>query len=191
MRGAFQIHLNPLFLLVLWANGVFFLQLEGCWPGQRTPISGGPVYLSLSGTSSLVCPAWVALSGTWRSRRHSPRDHLSTQALSPRQGGDTDTVKTTQILEVTEMKTLIRIINKTRINKMRNERIREICGIQTVTSWVQRRRTEWCVHISWTSDDRLARRVHDATPVVGRNRGRPMKRWRDALMWTGPRPTRK
>jgi len=47
-----------------------------------------------------------------------------------------------QILEVTEMKTLKRIINKTRMDKMRNERIRETCGIQNITLWVQRRRDE-------------------------------------------------
>ena len=80
------------------------------------------------------------------------------------------------------MKALRRIINKTRADKMRNERIREICGIHTVTSWVQRRRTEWSVHISGMAEDRLVRRVHDATPVGRRNRGRPMKRWRDALV---------
>ena len=45
------------------------------------------------------------------------------------------------------MKTLRRIINETRIDKIRNERIREICGIQTITSWVQRR-TKWSMHIS-------------------------------------------
>ena len=45
----------------------------------------------------------------------------------------TDTAKTMQILEVTEMKTLRRIINKTRMDKMRNERIRETCGIQNIT----------------------------------------------------------
>ena len=47
------------------------------------------MYLSLSSTSPLVCLAWVALPGTWRSRRHSSQEHLSAQALSSRQGGDT------------------------------------------------------------------------------------------------------
>ena len=93
----------------------------------------------------------------------------------------TDTAKTMQILEVTEMKTLRRIINKTRMDKMRNERIREICGIQNITSWVQRRRTEWSMHISRMAEDRLVSRVLDGIPEGKRNRGRPMKRWRDAL----------
>jgi hypothetical protein len=54
-----------------------------------------------------------------------------------------DTARTTQILEATEMKTLRRILNKTRIDKIRNERVHEICEIHNITSWVQRRRTEW------------------------------------------------
>ena len=40
----------------------------------------------------------------------------------------TDTAKTMQILEVTEMKTLRRITNKTRMDKMRNERIGKHVG---------------------------------------------------------------
>ena len=93
----------------------------------------------------------------------------------------TDTAKTMQILEVTEMKTLRRIINKTRRDRMRNESIRETCGIQNITSWVQRRRTEWSMHISRMAEDRLVRKVHDGIPEGKRSRGRPMKRWRDAL----------
>ena len=86
-----------------------------------------------------------------------------------------------QKLEVTEMKTLRRITNKTRMDKMRNERIWEICGIQNITSWVQRRRTEWSMHILRMAEDRLVRRVHDGIPEGKRHRGRQMKRWRDAL----------
>ena len=73
-------------------------------------------------------------------------------------------------------------MNRTRIDEMRNERIREICGIQTVTSWVQGRRTEWSVHIARMAGDRSVRGVHEATLVGRRNRGRPMKRWTDALV---------
>ena len=86
-----------------------------------------------------------------------------------------------QILEVTEMKTLRRIINRTRRDRMRNESIRETRGIQNITSWVQRRRTEWSMRVSRTAEDRLVREVHDGIPEGKRSRGRPMKRWRDAL----------
>ena len=49
------------------------------------------------------------------------------------------------------------------MDKMRKERIRETCGIQNITSWVQRRRTEWSMHISRMAEDRLVRRVHDGS----------------------------
>jgi hypothetical protein len=85
------------------------------------------------------------------------------------------------MLEVTEMKTLRRIINKTKRDRMRNGRIRESCEIRNITSWVQRRRIEWSEHISRMADDRLVRKVRDGIPEGKRSRGRPMKRWRDAL----------
>jgi hypothetical protein len=92
-----------------------------------------------------------------------------------------DTAKTTQMLEVTEMKTLRRIINKTKWDRMRNDRIRESCEIQNITSWMQRRRIEWSEHISRMADDRLVRKVCDGIPEGKRSRGRPVKRWRDPL----------
>ena len=79
------------------------------------------------------------------------------------------------------MKTLRRIINKTKWDRMQNDRIRELCEIQNITSWVQRRRTEWSEHVSRMADDRLVEKVHDGIPEGKRNRGRPMKIWRDAL----------
>ena len=63
------------------------------------------------------------------------------------------------MLEVTEMKTLRRITNKTKWDRARNDRIRESCEIQNITSWVQRRRTEWREHISRMADDLLVRKV--------------------------------
>jgi hypothetical protein len=77
------------------------------------------------------------------------------------------------------MKTLRRILNNTRIDKIRNERIRETCEIQNITSWAQRRRMEWSLHIARMAEDRLVRKVHDGMPVGKRNQGLPKKRWRD------------
>ena len=54
---------------------------------------------------------------------------------------------------VTEMKILSRITNKTKWDRARNDRIRESCEIQNITSWVQRRRIEWSEHISRMADD--------------------------------------
>jgi hypothetical protein len=84
--------------------------------------------------------------------------------------------RTTQILEAMEMKMLRRILNKIRIDKIRNKRIREICEIQNITSWVQRRRTEWSMHISRMMEDQIVRRIHGRIPLGKRNRGRPVKK---------------
>ena len=77
----------------------------------------------------------------------------------------TDTAKTRQFLEVTEMKTLRRIINKTKWDRIRNDRIRELCEIQNITFWVQRRRTEWSEHVSRMADDRLVKKKRRETEV--------------------------
>ena len=61
-------------------------------------------------------------------------------------------------LEINEMKTLRGIINKTKWDRVRNDRIRELCEIQNITSWVQRRRTEWSEHIPRMADDRLVKK---------------------------------
>jgi hypothetical protein len=89
--------------------------------------------------------------------------------------------KTRHLLEVTEMKTLRRIINKTKWDRILNDKIRELREIQNITSWVQRRRTEWSKHVLRMADDRQVKKVHDGIPEGKRNQGRPMKRWRDAL----------
>ena len=89
-----------------------------------------------------------------------------------------DTAKTRQILETAEMKTLRRIMNKTRLKKIRNRDIREKCEIQNIGDWVHRRRIEWNAHLSRMNEDRIVRRMrHNGR----RSRGRPMKRWSDAL----------
>jgi hypothetical protein len=79
------------------------------------------------------------------------------------------------------MKTLRSITNETKWDRMRNDRIREPCEIQNITSWIQRRRTEWNERISRIADDRLVKKVRDGIPEGKRNRGRLMKRWRDVL----------
>ena len=51
-----------------------------------------------------------------------------------------DTAKTSQLLEMTEMQTLRRIMNVTRLDRMTGEDIKEKCGIQKVGEWIKRRR---------------------------------------------------
>ena len=55
------------------------------------------------------------------------------------------TPKTSQLLEMTEMQTLRRIMNVTRLDRMTGEDIKEKCGIQKVGEWIKSRRAEWYV----------------------------------------------
>ena len=76
-----------------------------------------------------------------------------------------DTAKTRQILETTEMKTLRRIMNKTRLDKIRNRKIQGKYEIQNIGDWVQRRRIEWNALISRMNEDRIVRRVRENVPI--------------------------
>ena len=83
-------------------------------------------------------------------------------------------------MEVCETKSLCRNAGKTRIDRV-NEDIRGKCNIQKVSVWVQRRRTEWNARVLRIDEDRLVGKVHDNNPTGKRRRGRPRKRWKDAL----------
>ena len=90
-----------------------------------------------------------------------------------------DTAKTSQLLETTEMKTLRRIMNVTRLDRMKSEDIRKKCGIQKLGEWIKKRRTEW--YVGRMPEDRLGKKVMTNKPIGIRSRGRPKKRWYDDL----------
>lgn len=92
-----------------------------------------------------------------------------------------ETAKTKKLLEVTEMKTLRKIINKTRRDRVRNEEVRRICDIKPITDWVDHRRTEWDKHISRMEQDRIVRMARDKSPQGRRSIGRPQRRWKDSV----------
>ena len=55
------------------------------------------------------------------------------------------------------MKTLRRIMNVTRLDRMKSEDMREKCGIQKVCEWIKRR-AEWYAHLRRLPEDRLVRK---------------------------------
>ena len=54
---------------------------------------------------------------------------------------------TSQMLEANEMKVLRKIVDKTKIDRIRSQQIRESCGIQPMNEWVKKRR-EWEEHVA-------------------------------------------
>ena len=51
------------------------------------------------------------------------------------------------MLEANEMKVLRKIVGKTKIGRIRSQKIRESCGIQPINEWVERKR-EWDQHVT-------------------------------------------
>ena len=92
-----------------------------------------------------------------------------------------DTSKTPQILETTEKKTLRRITNVTRLDRVRSENVREECGIPKIGDWVKRRRREWYAHVGRMANHRIVKKVMANRPAGVRSIGRPKKRWFDDL----------
>ena len=93
----------------------------------------------------------------------------------------TDSAKTFQLLEPTEMKTLPRIMNMTRLDRMKSEDIREKCGIQKVGEWTKRRRTEYGTGVWEECQKTAAKKGMTNKPVGIGSRGRPKNRWYDDL----------
>ncbi|KAJ4427041.1 hypothetical protein ANN_26840 [Periplaneta americana] len=92
-----------------------------------------------------------------------------------------DTTKTKQMMNVTEMKVLRNITGKTKLDRIQNTGIRDICNIQPIEKWTARRRDEWNKHVERMPLSRLVRRVRDGVPRGRRSPGRPKKRWSDSL----------
>ena len=65
------------------------------------------------------------------------------------------------------MKILRKIVDKTKIDRIRSQQIRESCGIQLINEWVERRR-EWDQHVTRKDVERLVKISRDNIPVVRR-----------------------
>lgn len=92
-----------------------------------------------------------------------------------------DTSRTKGLLNVSEMKTLRRIVGKTRIDRVRNEEVRDTCGVEDISEWVKKRRRQWDEHVERMGEDRIVKRAKYGRPVGNRNVGRPRKRWKEAM----------
>jgi hypothetical protein len=73
------------------------------------------------------------------------------------------------------MNTLRKGVGKTRLDHVRNQDIREQCGIQPIGEWVNKGREEWNNHISRMTEDGFVRVVRDNSPKSKRRPGRPHK----------------
>ena len=85
-------------------------------------------------------------------------------------------------IQASEMKFLRSMIQKTRKDKVRNEKIREQAGInQSLKETITRARLRWFGHVKRMTEGRIAKQwLH--TEITGKRPvGRPRKRWLDQV----------
>jgi hypothetical protein len=77
------------------------------------------------------------------------------------------------------MNTLRKTVGETRLDHVRNQDIREQCGIQPIGDWVNKSREELNNHISRMTEDivDIDIVVRDNSLKGKRRLGRPRKRW--------------
>lgn len=85
------------------------------------------------------------------------------------------------MMEVSEMRVLRKITNKTLRDKEPNINIRQTCQIDIISDWVRERRKKWNDHIDRMEEDRLVKVTRDRRPEGRRRVGRPRTRWKDIL----------
>ena len=83
---------------------------------------------------------------------------------------------------VLEMRVLREIAGVKRIDRIRNTRIRSMCGLNvSLLGLVERRILRWFGHLVRMDEERLVKRVMMCEIEGGRGRGRPGKRWLDGV----------
>src|SRR5258708_36354375 len=82
-----------------------------------------------------------------------------------------------------EIRYLRKIVGKRRIDKIRNDVIRNQIGVEKLGNKIERSQLRWYGHVQRMSDGRLPKQVlNSGTQNMGvRPRGRPRMRWRDKM----------
>ncbi|GJQ68025.1 hypothetical protein Trydic_g16751 [Trypoxylus dichotomus] len=85
--------------------------------------------------------------------------------------------KTQQMMRTVEMKILGSIHEKTLLDRIRSEDLRQQSRMQDVGKWMRKRRKCCNKRITRMDKDRLVKRVILNNPIGKRNPGKPSKRW--------------
>ena len=84
-------------------------------------------------------------------------------------------------VQAAEMRFLRRIVGVSRIDQIRNSRIREAIAIESLLLQVERSQLQWLGHVLRMPNCRLVKQVFDAVPDGQRPVGRPRTRWIDQM----------
>ena len=86
-----------------------------------------------------------------------------------------------QRLEATQTKFLRHLLGITKLDKEKNQRIREKTGAKKRVKEIKQYQKKWLQHVQRMDRNRLPRQALKYRPEGRRNIGRPKERWRDQL----------
>ena len=84
-------------------------------------------------------------------------------------------------LDVAEMRMLRWMSGVTKMDRIRNERIRGTTKVGEISKEVQESRLKWYGHVSRREDEYVGKRVMGMEVPGKRRRGRPKRRWLDSI----------
>ena len=84
-----------------------------------------------------------------------------------------------QRLEAAQTKFLIHLLRITKLDKEKNQCIRQKAGEQNIVKEIKQYQKKWLQHVQRMGTNRLPKQELQYKPKGRRNTGRPRKRWRD------------
>jgi len=80
------------------------------------------------------------------------------------------------------MKFLGHLLGITKLDKEKNQRIREKTGPQSIVEEIKHYQKKWLQHVQRMDTNRIPKQVLRYRPKGRKNIGRPKKRWKDQLI---------
>ena len=84
-------------------------------------------------------------------------------------------------LEAEQMKFLRHLLRVTKLDKEKNQCIREKTGAQNIVKEIKQYQEKWLQHVQRMDTNRIPKQTLQYKPEGRRNIGRPRKRWRHQL----------
>ena len=79
------------------------------------------------------------------------------------------------------MKVRRKMVDKTKVDRIRSQQTRESCGIPPINKWLERRRREWDEHVTRMDAERLVKISKNNIPAGRSSPGSPKRKWSDLI----------
>jgi hypothetical protein len=80
-------------------------------------------------------------------------------------------------IHTSEIDVLRRSARKSRLEKIKNENIKEIMGVKGKPDIMEKKRLQWYGHVKRMPEERIPKLILEWVPVERQKRGRPRKTW--------------